>query len=725
MKNTTVEARVLGGIETPLPQEGTSATLISNMTVDRETLGWSSRVGYEKYLPNPVAEFLPFSNLGRIDSLFVYPGAATGSRDIILLESGGTLYLLHEATKPTVTLLSLVTNRSVPSASQNTSTYTTVRDGVVVCNGDQAPLLIEPWPLGGTVSAPNTTQFLSRTLGFPAPAAPIEALRVITSPSVMESAENQSGNSVNLYWPTQGTAIGQWGSWGLGFATNTASTPGKAALYGYKCSYISDTGSESPLSPEATISWELQANVQGWRYCTAIRIPKGPEGTMGRRIYRTGNYSSDTTTPSPAFGYLDDVKNNVDELYFDVYTSDNLGARPPGANESISMPVPRARFSAVYKDCLFLDGGVVDPYTLVYSHPDRIDQYAAESFIRLQASAGGITGLFSLYTSLIVLRESGIDVVQGDFATGFFSTTVTNQVSCRAATALDSVPGVGLMILAQDGIYLLSGGLVGGAEFKVTRISDPIEDWVSRITPDCIARSVARYTPLTREMHFYVPIDGSDRPNVGLVFHVDKSAWTIRENFPVGSIDRLYTGELVFGHSEGYQGGQTTDDPAGIFVITNTRHMGGTIVDDAYALGAPPVSVYKSAWLDFGDAQVQKQVHYVTVWVKTEGSQGMKLSAYKDHQLTPNSETTEYKLQPPDKALKKVMGPTTFPTRETAIFNQDKWERADFVPMRFSVATQSAAWFAFEISSDQDFTLVGWEIEFTARGTRVIKGHTV
>jgi hypothetical protein len=45
--------------------------------------------------------------------------------------------------------------------------------------------------------------------------------------------------------------------------------------------------------------------------------------------------------------------------------------------------------------------------------------------------------------------------------------------------------------------------------------------------------------------------------------------------------------------------------------------------------------------------------------------------------------------------------------------------------MRFSVATQSAAWFAFEISSDQDFTLVGWEIEFTARGTRVIKGHTV
>lgn len=724
MKNTTVEARVLGGIQTPLPQEGTSATIISNMTVDRETLGWSSRIGYEKYRPDPNDEFRPFNNLGRIDSLFVYPGAATGSRDILLVESGGVIYLLHEATKPTVSLLTLITSRSVPSATQNTSTYTAVRDGVVVCNGDQAPILIEPWPLGGTVSAPSTTQFLYRTLGFPAAAAPIDPLRVVTMGTTVGSVEGQSGGAVSLWWPTWNKAIGQWGDWGLGFAKNPDATRGKKALYDYKCSYISDTGSESPLSPAASVQWELEGNVEGFQYCTALRIPRGPEGTIGRRIYRTGNYSTDTTNPNPTLAYLDDVKNNVDELFFDPYASNTLGATAPGANESVPMPVPRARFSAVYKDCLFLDGGVVDPYTLVYSHPDRIDQYAAESFIRLQASAGGITGLFSLYTSLIVLRESGIDVVQGDFANGFVSTTVTNQVACRSANALDSVPGVGLMILAQDGIYLLSGGLVGGAEFTVTRVSDPIEDWVSRITPDCISRAVARYTPLTREMHFYVPIDGEDRPNVGLVYHVDKQAWTVREGFPVSSIDRLYTGELVFGHNEGVTP-STQNDPAGLFVISNSRHMGGFLDNDQYFLNGPPTSKYKSAWLDLGDAQAQKQVHYVTIWVKTEGSQGIKLSAYKDHQLNATSQTSEYKLQPPDKTLKRVMGPTTFPTRETAIFNTDAWQRADFVPMRFSVATQSAAWFAFEIESVEDFTLVGWEIEFTARGTRVIKGHSV
>lgn len=723
MKNTTVEARKLGGIQTPLPQEGENATEIVNVTVDRETLGWSSRVGYEKYRPDPNDQFQPFLNLGRIDSLFVYPGAATGSRDILVFESGGILYLLHEAVKPSVQLLSIITQRSVPAPTQSPTTYTTVRDGFVICNGEQHPILVRPWPIGGVTDAASSTSQLYRNLGFPAPAAALDPLRVVTMGATVSSVENQSGGAVSLWWPTWEVAIGQWGDWGLGFSRNDTSARGKKGLYAYRCSYISDTGSESPLSPEATVSWELEANVAGFQYCVATRIPRGPEGVVGRRIYRSGNYSSDVDNPLPDLAYVDDVKNNVDELFFDPYASNTRGAAMPGLNESVPFPVPRARFSAVYKDCLFLDGGVVDPFTLVYSHPDKIDQYAAESFIRLQANAGGVTGLFSLYTSLVVLRENGIDVVEGDFSNGFVATTITNQIACRSALAIDSVPGLGVMVLAQDGIYLLKGGLVGGAELDITRVSDPIEDYISRITPDCATRAVARYSPLTREMHFYVPIDGNDRPNLGLVFHVDKMAWTIRKGFPVGAIDRLYTGELVFGHHTGSTNPQDPDQPAGLFVITNRRNMGGTIQEDQYVLGPPPTSTYKSAWLDFGDAQAQKQIHYVTLWVKTEGSQDIKLSAYKDHLLEPVSETGSYKLQPPDKTLKPVMGPSGFPTAETAVFDTSEWQRADFVPMRFSVAVQSAAWFAFELESDQDFTLVGWEIEFTARGTRVVQGH--
>ena len=44
------------------------------------------------------------------------------------------------------------------------------------------------------------------------------------------------------------------------------------------------------------------------------------------------------------------------------------------------------------------------------------------------------------------------------------------------------------------------------------------------------------------------------------------------------------------------------------------------------------------------------------------------------------------------------------------------------VPLRFSVAHQSAAWFCFEIETDEDLVLVGFEYEYSDKGTRVVAG---
>jgi len=541
--------------------------------------------------------------------------------------------------------------------------------------------------------------------------------------STIKSLETQNGNAVSLWWPTFESAIGQYGDWGLGFTRNSASTKGNKSLYGYKVSFISDTGSESPLSPVGTVTWELNPNTSGFQYCVGLRIPRGPDGTVGRRIYRTGNYSTDVDNPLPDFAYVDDVKNNVEELFFDPYASSTRGIAEPVAGASSPFPAPRARFAATYKNCLFLDGGMVDPDVLFFSSPDRIDQYGAADFIRLQGDGGGITGLFGHYTSLVVMRENGLDVVEGDYANGFTATTVSNQVACRSAQAIDAVPGLGVVFLAQDGIYAMSGGLQGGSRFEVIRLSDPIEDYIQRITPDCASRAVARYSPKEKAIHFYVAVDGNDRPNLGLVYHVEKNGWSVREGFPVGAIDRLYGGELVFGHNIGNEAGPNSAE-AGLFVLSRRRAMGGDVEDDAFVEGPPPLSRYKSAWLDLGDAQAQKQVHYVTLWVTTGGSQDLAVTVYEDQNYTPASTSQAYKLQPPDKTMQKVYGPTTSPKKEVAAWDVgDEWDEARFFPLRFPVAHKSCSWFAFEVTSNQDFVLVGWEIEFTARGTRVIQGH--
>ena len=554
------------------------------------------------------------------------------------------------------------------------------------------------------------------------PRAP-EALRVLTMPGTIASNITQTGDAVCLWWPTWEVAIGQYGDWGLGFSRNDTGSRGNKALYGYKVSFISDTGSESPLSPIGTVTWELEANTAGFQYCVALRLPRGPEGTVGRRIYRTGNYSNDVDNPLPDYAYVDDAKNNIEELFFDPYASNTRGYAEPGAAASVPFPAPRARFAATYKNCLFLDGGMVEPDILFFSNPDKIDQYGADDFIRLQGDGGGITGLFGHYTSLVVMRESGIDVVEGDYNNGFVATTVSNQVACRSAQAVDAVPGLGVVFLAQDGIYALSGGLQGGSRFELIRLSDPIEDYIRRLTPDCTSRAVAKYSPKDKAIHFYVAVDGNDRPNVGLVYHVEKQGWSIREGFPVGAVDRLYGGELIFGHNEGIEAGGS-DPEAGLFVVSGRRAMGGEVVDDVFVEGPPPVSRYKSAWLDLGDAQAQKQVHYVTLWVTTGGSQTLDVSIYEDREYIPVSKSSSFKIQPPDKTMQKVYGPTTSPYREVAVWDAgDEWGETRFFPLRFPVAHKSCSWFAFEVSSSEDFVLVGWEVEFTARGTRIVQGH--
>lgn len=728
MRGTTVEARQLGGLQTTLPQAGPNATELVNWTVDADTDGWSTRVGYERYRPDPVDGFTPFQNTGRIDSLFVFQGGGQGSRQTILMESLGTLYLVHEPVTPAFQLLPIRTGRSIPTASQPASTYCEVAGGVIVCNGDDAPLFIRPWPIAGVAEAAATASTqIARNLGFAAiPNAP-EVLTVLTMSSAFGSILTQTGEAVCLWWPTKPGAIGQYGDWGLGFSKNTSASADKGSTFAYKVSFISDTGSESALSLAGDTSWELEPTTNGFHYGVALRIPTGPPGTIGRRIYRTKNYHDDSAQPGDDTAYfLDDVRNNEEQLFFDPYSSVALGATAPSVSSASAFPAPRARFCAVYQDCVFLDGGIVDASTLYFSNPNKPDQYGAADFIRLPGDAGGITGLFGHYTVLVVLRENGVSVVQGDFTNGFRATTITTQVACRSPHAIDSVPGVGIVFLAQDGIYALSGGLVGGSEMTLTRLSQTIEAVTRRMTPDCTARAVARYSPVERAWHCYVAADGNDRPNLGLIYHADKEGWTIREGFPVGALDRLFGGELIFGHHTGIEAAtqQNPTPPAGLFVVSSRRAMGGSMVQDQFVEGPPPESRYQSAWVDLGDAQVQKQVHYVTLWIATTGSFGLEVEAYKDFSPDPVGPSQSYKMQPPDAELKPVFGPTSFPvTHETGIWDQSRWQGMRVVPIRVGVAVQSCAWFSFGFSTTDDVVLVGWEVSYTARGTVVAAGH--
>ena len=720
MKQQVYQTPLAGGIATTLPQNPQDAGEADNLVVDPITGGWSSRVGYEMWVPGD-NDWGPFSTTGPVYSLHCAQALAGGSRQHVLYESDGTLFLLFEA-DGTDKVRAIQTGRHVPTPTEPGSWYTDTAYGTVVTNGVDRPIIVRPWPLPTLSFLPGAVTQVVRPFGFEGLPTPVEPRKVkpIPKPTSFGPPAASGNGAVTLWCPSHGEGIPDGGRWGLGFANNVGGSDGdKEALFGWAVSFVTDTGSEGPTSVLNSTSWALPADANGFRHACALDIPLGPKGTVARKLYRTGNYSQDAQNPGDTTLYfIDTIRNNTEPLFFDAVQTANLGQPSPEIATG-PLPAPRARFSALFNGCLFLDGGVEDGRVLYYSAPGLIEQFAADAFIELSARGGSVTALFANYNTLLVFRERGVDIVQGNYRDGFTATTLTEGVTCKAPHSIQTVPGLGVVFLAVDGVYAVVGGLSGGAINEVINLTITQDDLIRRITPDCHAKAVGCFSELTREYHLYVPVDGNDRPSLGLVLHIDRlaraealSAWTTRSGFPVGAITTLFDGTIVFGHNVGDETGDLTSQ-RGLFVISGKRAMGADYVGDVLTVNGPPTSTYRSAWHSFGDPQVQKQVSYVTLWMMTTGTPKVQMRHYKDFSLVPTLEQT-YTAQSPDSVPQPVL--------DTAILGKGSYRVDRLVPLRFSVAHMSAAWFCFELETDEDVVLVGYEYEYTTKGTRVVAG---
>ena len=723
MKQQVYQTPLAGGVSTKLPQNPQDAGRADNLVIDKTTGGWSTRVGYEPWKPGTTS-WLPFTNTGPVYALHCTQGIAGGARQHVLYEADGNLHLLFQA-DGVEQVLTLQSGRHIPTPTDAGSWFTDTGHGTVITNGVDRPVLVNPWPLPNSSHNASAALQCIRPFGFDGLPTPVEprVVKPIGPPPGFGPPSAFGNGAVTLWCPSNGLGIPDGGRWGLGFANNTTGEDGdKEAIFGWSVSFITDTGSEGPTSVLNSVRWGLEKDAEGFRHACALDIPTGPAGTVARKLYRTSNYSDDYVNQGDTSLYfIDIIRNNVEPTFFDAVLTANLG-QPAPAIATGPLPAPRARFSALFSGCLWLDGGIEDGRVLYYSTAGLIEQFAADAFIELSARGGSITALFGNYNTLLVFRENGIDIIQGNYKDGFTATTLTEGVTCRAPHSIATVPGLGVVFLAVDGVYAVVGGLSGGAVNEVINLTVPQDDIIRRITMDCHTKAVGCFSEQTREYHLYIPVDGNDRPNLGLVLHVDRltraeslSAWTTRTGFPVGAITTLFDGTVVFGHHTGSQTGGTQSQ-RGLFVISAKRTLGKDYNADpqpALVDNGPPVSAYRSAWHSFGDPQVQKQVSYVTLWVMTTGRPSITMRHYKDFSLVPTLEQT-YTAQSPDSTPQTTMDATILGTGQYRI---DR-----LVPLRFSVAHQSAAWFCFEMETTEDLVLVGYEYEYTTKGTRVVAG---
>ena len=182
----------------------------------------------------------------------------------------------------------------------------------------------------------------------------------------------------------------------------------------------------------------------------------------------------------------------------------------------------------------------------------------------------------------------------------------------------------------------------------------------------------------------------------------------------MGCLARDYLGNIFFGHNQGADAGAGSQ--AGIFVMSRRRCLGQSIVDEAIVDNAPPTSIYRSPWMDMGDETIKKNVHYVYLYVLTQGSNAIAMNYFKDFNYS-GTTSPSMTMQRADHAEQSIYGTATVTTG-----SDTPWEEPLATPIRYPIAQGSCSHFQFEISTTNDMVLIGYAVEFTAAGTRMITG---
>jgi len=701
------------GIDVREPQPEGSASMLVNALYNPEIASWSSDVGYEKYFPGRT-NFSPFPTTG-IYALYNFE-KHNGAQQWLMFESNGTLYYVQGSNNGS--LVTLKTGRTVPAPGEPGSFFNVFGRYVVITNGLDSPLKYrgyskiqqlgwdrKPNPPTPLTNAPNPNSNPNRSQSQPA----TQTLSATNSGIASSKFKNSD---------TQG------------LGSTTVNDKNK---YMWKVTLVNEAGSESPISTEsASLSWTTTADTYAnanAMVCMLQDLPVGPIGTCGRRIYRTKNMAQ---VDDANFYFVDYIPNNYTTNYFDEKADDELGSLAPNDSDSITFPASQCRYSATFKGCLFVDGGQADGTKLFYSQPLQPDTYTASSVLDLGTRKGGsITGLYTYYNQLLVFRDSAIDMVRGDASSGFQLVPFAQGIGTRSPHTITFVPGLGVVFLGNDGVYVISGGFDGGSTINIECISKGIGTLLEKRATDVLGRACAVYSPKMKEWQCYFPAFGLDNKILGIVYHVETGYWSSRKDFQVGAVTTDFDGNVIFGNINGQVGGVETGfkNEWGLFVVSKRRTCGTvwnvttnpqgqqvqTLVDDG-----PCTFEWRSKWHDFGYPGIKKFIKYVYVYAAGRGSNKVSLSYFKDHTWQNETAHPDQEWQWDDNKNQPYYN--TLIDDYAAVLGVTHWQDKVITPIRFDISNKAVTDFAFEIKTDSPVEFIGYAIEYEVNGTQTIGG---
>ncbi len=516
--------------------------------------------------------------------------------------------------------------------------------------------------------------------------------------------------------------------------------------YEYRVSFISDLGAESPLSGIQSTDWVLPTGSTEYKYAVALDLPLGPEGTVARRIYRT----KDVNNSGGLFYFVKQINENSSRFYVDTLPDRYLVDTAPSLTDSAAINLD-FKYGEVWDNRLWLAKGD----KLIYSKSGIFEQFGLTEFFTVPSAFGGdITQVQAFYNNLIVFRESAINIVS--FGDGdYFMSTITSTVGTTAPNSVVVIPQLGVVFMNEQGIYMLTGGLNGGASLDVQKISSGIDKELKRRNMPLLHKTVAAYSSKEREVWMHYPTADSTVPDTGAVLHLipQTPMWSFRlneSNAEAGYWSAMTTtvdGYFLLGTSPEWNIAlsQTTKKFGPLQVMSNSNSWGQQATINASGAITSTVTVtdlpnagheWQSEWYSYQNNSVKIRYYSVELRVLSFGDNGFDFYYSTDYAFEETSTATQ----------KQAKSETVFTTKEDAVFgpsdasvtkvpfkiSQSVLRVGRLITLRFDVNTQLVDQFKFGIrtTNEQQFHLVSFNLlsDYVAmpalnQSTRLQKGQ--
>jgi hypothetical protein len=683
-----------GVVEALVPPLGSASVVKNCRWEDRG--GWVGDMGVESWWKFPTNFFLSAGTgylTNPVDAVYVWK--RSDSNDIYtFVEQGGVLYYIMGNKNNGAYVIDHVvidSDRHIRKNSEVGTQFVNLGKRLLILNGVDKPILFS----GDRVY---------RDFGFTAAAG---------LPNVNDvEADYQSGTQLSsgtaIWFPKEGTL-------GLGTADD------KISQYSWKVSYISDTGSESPLSATETESWTSD----DYKYAATLQLPLGPEGTVARRIYRTKNI--------PNFGevfyFVKQINENASRWYADYIPDTFLTSPAPTDLDSVPIET-NYRFGDVWDGRLWL----AKDNTIIYSERSLFEQFPAANVFDLSNLTGGsITGIRAYYNNLIVFRETAINIISATNGRYTIS-TIHSTVGTTASNTIIQVPQLGIVFLNESGVWSVSGGLNGGSSLRVQHISSPINKTLTDMNFALLHRATGAYSPKEEIVWFHYPDSVNTIPNRGCMLHLKPEVplWsffgateqdeyvyypvvttTLDGTFLMGT-HPIWTDELELG--------STTNQLGPLQVLTHSKYWGqkgevtSLVEGTTITVGSNTTVGYswESSWWNFLDTSAKHRVYAVELEVMSYGDNGFDFSYAIDYSYD-NNETSTQKQAKNETVYTineyPVLGPADVTiTKSTFTIGESRVNEGNLIQLRYDCATELMSQFKFSINSTTPFHVLSYNL---------------